>query len=541
MNPRLAEAARGWWPARARRLSAGQHERILAPARIERHGGLAALYLEGSPYEMGYQHGVLARDLIHGYRRAAYDYVAPQVPGPAWLARPLLFHYTATYWPTLAPEIREEMQGIAAGAGIHPIEVLVSSAIWEIFHRSGCSEFVAVGPATADGTLVHGYNYDLMAPQHALIQPYLALLFYRPSDGIPFVTLNTVGSVGVNAGMNTAGISVAWDNTYLRTDELTRGGSLPVAPFIITLRRLLQYSSTLEEAVAVVTGSLPRPLGDIVIIGSAHEGRAVALETAGQTHAIREMQEGAVWSTNCFNSPELACHDRRGLRTQLANPQQWQAFPRYTAYGDLLAANRGSITPATAAAFLRDPYPREAVGYVHPVRARRSTICRDITSWSVVMQPAEGRIWASDTRLPGCQGPFFAFDLEAFQRLPSLDFPPSGYHSALQCAESFLADDSTGAREALSKAQALDGRAAPLLLMQAVLQGQAGDEVLAKESMQAVVAGWGTTPPGELARLWLEGRADDGMPPLPFPSAIRPLIYLQPGRGWSDRAVQASA
>jgi hypothetical protein len=66
------EMWRAWWPARPRRLAPAEHERVLAAARIERHGGLAALYLAGTPYEMGYQHGVLARNLIHGFRRAAY-------------------------------------------------------------------------------------------------------------------------------------------------------------------------------------------------------------------------------------------------------------------------------------------------------------------------------------------------------------------------------------------------------------------------------------------------------------------------------------
>lgn len=539
MTLRLAEAARGWWPARAKRLSGRQSDKVLAPARIERHGGLAALYLSGTPYEMGYQHGVLARDLIHGYRRAAYDYIAPQVPGPSQLARPLLFHHTASYWSTIDAQFRDEMHGIAAGAGVHPIEVLVSTAIWEIFHRSGCSEFVALGPATEGGTLVHGFNYDLMQPEHALIQPYLALIFYQPSDGIPFATLNTVGSVGVNAGMSAAGISVAWDNTYLRTNDLARGIDLPVAPFIITLRRLLQFSRNLDEAVAAVIHSLPRPLADIVIIGSAKEGRAVALETAGRTHALRELEAGIVWSSNCFNSPELAGHDRRGVREKLSRKQQWQRFPRYTAYGELFAANRGAISAARAIDFLRDPYPREAVGYVHPIQARRSTICRDITSWSLVMQPAEGLIWASDTQLPGCQGQFVAFDLAEFGRLSTLDSPPSGYHAALQCAECYLLGDVDAAKRALAKAQEIQGPAAPLLLMEAVLHGQTGSEDLAAESLQAVVASWPATPPGAIARLWLGGQVGNGTPRIPFPSAIRPLIHLQPGPNWTDRAVRA--
>jgi hypothetical protein len=552
MGTRLVEALRAWRPAGRRLLPPAQHERVLAAARIEQHGGLTALYLTGTPYEMGYQHGVLARDLILGFRRTAYAYVLSLVPGPGWLARPLLFYQGAAYWPTIPPEIAEEMQGIADGAGVHPIEVLVSTAVWEMFLVSGCSEFAAVGPVTADGSLIHGYNYDLMHPDHALIQPYLAALFYRPNDGVPFVTVNTAGSVGANAGMNEAGISVAWDNTYLKDDGLTRGTDmtrrteLPVVPYIITLRKLLQHSRRLEDAVQILADSLPRPLGDIAIAGSAEEGRAVAVETAGQVHAVREMEGGAVWSTNCFRSPTLAPHDRRGDGRGLPEEVAWRRFPRYTAYSQIFAASDGRLTPATAAAFLRDPYPREAEGFVYPSPASRATICRDITSWSLVMEPEKGRLWISDTEIPGCQEGFYAFDLAGWQRLPDQDLPPTGYRSALRCGEQFLAGDRRTARLGLEEALALDGKTAPLLLMQAVLDGLEGEEALAAERLREVQARWGGSPVGALAQAWLEGDGGLGQNPLPnvkipFPSAIRPLLHFGPADTWQERAVPVPA
>ena len=538
MANRLIEIWRAWWPARQRRLAPTEHERVLAAARVERHGGLTTLYLAGTPYEMGYQHGVLARDLIHGFRQAAYAYVTALVPVPRWLARPLLFYQSAAYWPTIPPELAEEMEGIADGAGVHPIEVLVSTAIWEMYLVSGCSEFAAAGPVTASGDLIHGYNYDLMHPDHALIQPYLAALFYRPSEGIPFVTVNTVGSVGANAGMNEAGISVAWDNTNLRDDELTRDIAGPAVPFIVTLRRLLQGAHSLEEGVGIVVESLPRPLGDIIIVGSAAGGRAVALETGGGVHAVREMEDGAVWSTNCFRSPELAAHDQRGDGRGCPEDEAWRRFPRTMAYGQLFAAQRGRLSPATAAAMLRDPYPREAEGYVHPNPAPRTTICRDITSWSLVMQPGAGRLWVSEPEIPGCQGRFFAFDLAAWQRLPDRDLAATGYRAALQCAGRFVAGDRAGARVALEEALSLDGPTAPLLLMQAVLQGLDGEEGAASGTVHQVLARWEGTPAGALARAWLDGASS---PPIPFPSAIRTVVRLRPGGTWAERAVPVAA
>jgi hypothetical protein len=488
----------------------------------------------------------LARDLIHGFRHAAYDYVtalmqrAVRPALPSWLARPLLFSQAAAYWPTIPRDCADEIAGIADGSGVHPIEVLVSAAIWEMYLVSGCSEFAAAGPATADGSLLHGYNYDLMHPDHTLIQPYVATIFYRPSHGLPFVTVNTVGSLGANAGMNTAGVSVAWDNTYLKDNTLTKGIELSAIPFVITLRRLLQHGSSLEQAVQIVTGTLPRPLADIIIIGSARESRAVALETAGSVYAIREMERGAIWSTNCFRSARLAPYDRRGDGRALPEAVAWQRFPRYQAYADLFAANRSRIAPATVAAMLRDPYPREAHGAIYPNPAPRATICRDITSWSLVMQPGEGRLWVSDNEIPGCQGVFFAFDLIHWQRLPDLDLAASGYHDALQAARLFLTGDLRKACEALDTAASLDGKTAPLLLMKAAMHGLAGEEKLASETLRQVIARWSQRPAGALAQAWLEGDAgtlDEQEPVLPFPSAIRPLLHLRRGDAWEARFV----
>jgi hypothetical protein len=342
--------------------------------------------------------------------------------------------------------------------------------------------------------------------------------------------------------MNQAGISVAWDNTYLRDGELSRDIRGPAVPFILTLRRLLQHSRCLDEAVRTVTDSLPRPLGDIVIIGSADEGRAVALETAGHTHALRQMEGGAVWSTNCFRSPELAPHDHRGDGRALSGGAEWSQFPRYAAYHQLFAGYQGQpgssgLDPATAAAFLRAPYPREAGGFLHPNPAARATICREYTSWSLLMEPAAGRLWVSDTETPAPQGRFFAFDLRARQRLPEHDLAPTGYQAALLCGKRFLSGDRSGAQAALAEAHALDGPTPSLLLMRALLQGLAGEQEDAAGTLQTVVVRWPGAPSGALARAWLDGESGSlSSEAIPFPSAIRPLIHFRPAPGWAERA-----
>lgn len=534
------------FPRAPRPLPPDEHTRVMSAARADDQDGMLALYLAGTHYEMGYQHGTLAREMIQGYRRDAYAYmidlIQQELGLPHWLARlltrPLLYWRAAAYQDTIPSEYLKEARGIADGAGVHAIEVVLVTAIWEIYLASGCSEFVVAGEMTADGSMIHGFNYDLMSGKHALINPYLAMIFFRPAEGVPFSTLNTVGSIGVNAGMNDAGLSVAWDNTHARDDSLYQGIDLPVVPFIVTLRRLLERCRSLDEAVQLVVDTLPRPMADIIIIGSAAEGRAVALETVGHVHATRPLTSGAVWSTNHFRTPELAPHDRRGdwrKVSELGEEEYVRRFARYVAYGMLLAQHHGRITPRLALDLLRDPYPREAAGVLYnPTDTHRTTICRAHTSFSVVMQPGLGLIWGSDGKLPAPQGRFFAFDQRNWQRLPDLDFSATGFRPARAAAGAYLRGEAEEAWVALEEALAADGETAPLLLMRSLLWLARGDEGQAWADAERVVERWGQTDAGAVARAWTTGQDVDA-PPIPFPSAIAAWLHFYAAADTDER------
>jgi len=537
---------RGLWPFP--RIGESERARMMSAARAEDLEGMPALYLSGSHYEMGYQHGALARERIRAFRSDAYAYMTDLIreamKWPPWLARllarPLLFWQASAYWETMPPEYLEEARGVACGAGVHPLEVVLVTAIWEMYLVGGCSEFVVTGGMSADGSLIHGYNYDLMAPEHALINPHLAMIFYRPAGGIGFSTLNTVGSIGVNAGMSDAGLSIAWDNTYTRDPAIYAGIELPVVPFIVTLRRVLETCRSVEEGLRLVTDTLPRPLADIIILASAEENRAVALETAGHLHAQRPLEDDAVWSTNSFRSGELAPQERNGDWREMGTEEAARAFPRYASYAALFDRHRGRVTPRLVLEILRDPYPREAEGEIYHHIAHRSTICREATGFSLIMQPGLGLIWGSDGKLPAPHGRFFGFDQRGWKRRPDLDFSPSGFRPALACAEAHLRGDPDAAWAALEEALALDGESAPLLLMRSVLLlSRADGERSARADLETVLERWGDTAIGAVARAWTD-QADAALPPIPFPSAIAPCLAFQAAADAAERVRPAA-
>jgi tetratricopeptide (TPR) repeat protein len=493
---------------------APERRRLLAAARREVVDGLLVLHLAGAPYAMGVQHGALCRDEIHNLRRAAYHYLSGEVarllrlPRAAarLITRPLLLWQARAYLPFVAPEHREEMRGIADGAGVHLLEAVLINAIWELYLASGCSEFALRGRKSAGGALIHGYNYDLLEPGQAFISPYLALLFYRPDSGAPFAQLNMLGCVGVNAGISARGISVAWDNTVLRPGSaLLAGVPRHCTPFVLALRQLIQQADSIESAVAIMRDHLPRPTADIIIVGDGRAERAVAIETAGGALAVREMDDDAVWSANSFVTPALAAEDRPagGGVGETGNSQG-----RYTSYAELLGRPGAHLDLAGAVELLRDPYPRERCGYRQPPERTR-TICRPMTAFSLVMQPGLQQFWVGDLRIPAPLGRYIGFDLASEAPLPGATVPPSGFQHAAEGYRHFAAGRHQEAARALERALELDGESAPLHLMLAQVYRALGQaEAAQAEEQRAQAAGA------------LAGER------IPFPSAIQPLTYL---------------
>jgi hypothetical protein len=497
-------------------LTSSDKHRVLSKAHRETVDGLLVLHLAGSPYEMGFQHGALCKAEIYGFRREAYAYmsrlIASALKLPQFLARPLtrplLMRQVRAYLPFTTREHLNEMQGIADGAGVHILEALLVNAVWEMYLVGGCSEFALRGSKTADGELLHGYNYDLADPAHAFINPYLALIFSRPADGYAFAQVNTVGCVGVNAGLSAKGISVAWDNTYLRPEStLLKGIPLRCTPMELALRHLVQSADSVKAGVAIMRSHLPRPTADIIIVGDGQANQALALEMAGDTSAIREMSDDAVWSANSFVSPALGPEDRRGMPGDDLD-ETGSRLGRYASYTELITLAGGKIDVHGAVQILRDPYPREKAGYIYPSNRSR-TICRPVTSFSLVMQPKAQRIWVGDPRIPAPQGRYLGFDLQTEAPLTESPIPSSGFHQAVQSVEHFTAGRYSQALQALEKALTLDGESIPLRLMSAQVHAALGNTKAAQAEIDLARAS-GASPGARI----------------PFPSAIQPLITL---------------
>ncbi len=327
---------------------------------------LAVVEVAGEAYERGYQQGRAVAARIRAGYGAILAHVARGVEErlhlPGWCAGPLLDFV----WWRLAPYVpewfREEMAGLAAGAGIPYRTVCRVHAIPTLTER-GCASFAATRSA-AGGPLIHLRNLDWAVESN--IQRYCQLTVVRPARGLPFVNVGWSGFLGAVSGMNAAGLSIAEITARSAADRLAG------RPMVVRLREVLQEARTLEEAVAILTRGR-RTHGFNYVVASALEDAAAAVEVnaeayarfapgdpreaAGATGRWARTLPGVVVRASFCLDPRLRAAERAvggdPERPGLEPPRGAGYRVRYRRQAELLAGRLGHLDVAAAEAIAR--------------------------------------------------------------------------------------------------------------------------------------------------------------------------------------------
>ncbi len=233
--------------ARAVEILAGeQGGRVRNEVRVADRGrlivqkGSRVALLQGSPLEVGFQHGkLLAREA----RRVADSvlYVAGiyySVTKREWFLDVLRGAYKRLE-PHVPQEYLDEMQGLANGSELSPEEVRLANMFPELFH---CSGFALFGKATAGGKLLHGRVLDYMTELG--FQREAVVFVVKKRDAIPFANVGYAGFVGSVSGMNAEQVAFG---------EMGGGGvgQWDGTPMAILMRMGLERAKTLDDAVRI--------------------------------------------------------------------------------------------------------------------------------------------------------------------------------------------------------------------------------------------------------------------------------------------------
>ena len=156
--------------------------------------------VSGTSYEMGYQFGAQAEELVQRYLLWIERLTGR--PRDELCRNAMVF---LPYIQALSPLMIEEIKGLAEGAGLSFEEAVLCQARAEAarVNEGGCTAFALSGDATADDNPLAGQNQDL-EPEYADVA---VLLRVNPSDGRPHALMFTfAGQLGYS-GMNQHGVA----------------------------------------------------------------------------------------------------------------------------------------------------------------------------------------------------------------------------------------------------------------------------------------------------------------------------------------------
>jgi hypothetical protein len=309
---------------------------------VEYRKGIYYLVLDGkTPYERGYQHGAALefpiKKALRQFRAWIRDVVGLQEPE----AMILDFAGSTPYMNSVqtdAPDLYEEMQGVAEGAGVDLKQLFVYQSFDEFFVfllTSGTLEMGTTGHCTTAGVYGRpgkpnyvGHNNDIPTYHEELVT---VLHIKYPDSDLEILQSAFAGQIGQN-GVNNRGVAVGI-NTLA---NLPGGDGLPVS---FNVRKILE-SADLDQAIAYLKQA---SFGQAMNYTIGDRDKVVCVET----------WQDQAWVLDIYNG-DYAAHTNHSLAEESPKTFEMTAEMGGGSYGhtmdrlalakELLAADTAAVT-----------------------------------------------------------------------------------------------------------------------------------------------------------------------------------------------------
>ena len=366
------------------------------------------LYSQGNPYQLGLTSGALLEKLYKKQDSIFYQKINSFVPSQR--KQKILFHFLKWFnrdiEKNIIPEYQAELYGIS-----HYSDTVFNRYI-PAYQRSmylhaahdighalqdlmlvGCSSLVVWGDKTPDGKLLIGRNLDFYVgddfAQNKLIS------FVKPSSGIPFMSVSWAGMIGVVSGMNYEGLMVTINASK---SDIPFKAKTPIS---LLCREILQYASTLEEAVEIAKKRSVF-VSENILVASAKDKKAIIIEISPRKiDAFESPNYDNLICTNHFQSDGYLS-DKKNIK----QIKETHSFYRYQKIQELLQKSN-KISPEYMAEILRNTegLNKKSLGY-----GNEKAINQLLAHHGIIFKPEEKLVWVSSS--PYQLGEFVCYDLE---------------------------------------------------------------------------------------------------------------------------------
>jgi len=340
-------------------------------ARLEKayrfqQGGWTYVHLEGSPSEIGYQHGyILASEIQDAFE--AIKLFDTHQSQKDWE----FFRTTAKQmlWPHIDAEYQQELQGIADGAKAHGLDL----DVWDIVALNAfeevpdyyvpwlakqnksakndklkapgnCSAFIATGSMTKGHQIVIAHNNwtSYLAGERWVIafdiQPQHGNRILM--DGFPGVIVSDD-----DFGVNSAGMMVT-ETTITQFEGWDPNGK----PEFMRARKALQYANNIDDYVRIIKEGNNGGYANDWLIGDRKTGEIAYLELGLKNTPLWRTKDGYFVSSNFARDPKVIKEETT------FDPNDASSSPnaRRARWEELMKQAKGKIDVQMAEAFLSD-------------------------------------------------------------------------------------------------------------------------------------------------------------------------------------------
>ncbi len=345
---------------------AAKDARLTSAYRFERNGWIF-VHLEGSPAQIGYQHGYLLAPEIEDAFRAVklHDVHNSQHDWD-------FFRTTAqqVLWPHIEMEYQQELLGIAQGLTARGVamdlwDVVAINAMEEVpgyyvpwleaqrkhaapISRApgNCSGFVATGSWTKDHQIVMGHNNwteYLDGERWRIIFDIVPAAGHRMlMDGFPGLIASDD-----DFGVNASGLMVT---------ETTIGdffGFDPQGkPEFVRARKALQYADSIDDYVRIMNDGNNGGYANDWLLGDRKTGEIARFEQGLKHTRVWRTRDGYFEGANFASDPAVLRDETSFNSADLS----LSANARGVRWRQLLDQNKGKIDAAMAQTFLADHY-----------------------------------------------------------------------------------------------------------------------------------------------------------------------------------------
>lgn len=343
--------------------------------------------VSGTPREMGRQIGEAAREQVRAFVEMAMTLVRKSGNVERDVAVRVA-RQSGQCAREYAPEMMEELEGIAEGAGVALDDVLLLQVRNQLPGPpvNACTSFAIRSSSECSHARYAAQNWD----NDADLEPVTIVLTRRPHGKPALINITQAGLIAY-IGLNDAGIGVC-------LNTLPSPSRAVGVPHYFTVRGIFE-STNLEQAVHAVERAR-RAIGANILLATP-QGPADLEVTIDEVRVLRA--EHWLSHTNHCLDPQLVHYNEQF-------PELIQSGPRKRRIDSLLASSPRELADLKAALADHDDYPRSICRHPNddPQHGDWTTV------FSVVLDVDQGVLYAS--RGNPCEQPFERYDLHGAAR-----------------------------------------------------------------------------------------------------------------------------